>query len=208
MKATPVMAVAFGLLKVSVIKDDCPLPMLAGLKALLTVGLARTVTTSVASLLVLLVSPPPDTVAVLLTLGAAGAETATVNVIGLALVAPALITPALVQVTVCPVALHAHPVPLAETYAKPVGKASVTVIVPLLAALPAALLTVKVKLALVPTANVPAWVLVSCKSATLDAASKALVAAALEPPLVVVNAPAAMVLVRLPAVVEVTCTVI
>ncbi len=60
-------------------------------------------------------SLPPLTATELVTAGTAVEATATVSMIGLALVAPAAMAAALVQVTVWPAAAHAQPVPVAET---------------------------------------------------------------------------------------------
>jgi len=70
------------------------------------------------------------TVAVLVTLGAAAAPTATVSVIA-GRVAPLATGPAVVQVTAWPEALHVQPVPVPETYVSPEGKVSLTVMGPL-----------------------------------------------------------------------------
>src|ERR1700736_892433 len=91
-------------------------------------GAAPTLVTSNAELLALLAagSLPPATVTELVTDGTAVEATATVSVIGLALVAPAAITPALVQVTSGGAETQAQPVPVAETKVSPVGSVSVT----------------------------------------------------------------------------------
>ena len=86
-------------------------------------------------------------VAALVTDGNAAAATTTVTVIGLGLVAPAAITVELVQVAVLlptTVAEQSQPVPVGiEAIVKPVGRLSVTVMVPLVANVPE-LLAVKV----------------------------------------------------------------
>ena len=93
-----------------------------------------TVVGSEAELLAGLASPEVATVAVLVTEGEAAPETATVSVI--VLLAPAASEPELVQVTVPPRAEQFQPVPVPETKLKPIGRGSVTVIVPVLAADP------------------------------------------------------------------------
>jgi len=98
-------------------------------------------------------APPPLTVAELLTVAGALAATFTVSVIGVA-AAPAAITAALEQVTVCPAALHVQPVPLAALKVRPAGRVSVTVIVPDVATLPL-LLTAMVYLLVAPVAKEP-----------------------------------------------------
>ena len=86
-------------------------------------------------------------VAALLTVGNAAAATTTIRVIGLGLVAPAAITVELVQVAVLlptTVAEQSQPVPVGiEAIVKPVGRLSLTVMVPLVANVPE-LLAVKV----------------------------------------------------------------
>ena len=88
-------------------------------------------------------SLPPEIVAALVTDGNAAAATTTVTVIGLGLVAPAAMTVEFVQVAVLlptTVVEQSQPVPVGSAaIVKPVGKLSVTVIVPLVAALPALL---------------------------------------------------------------------
>ena len=96
-------------------------------------------------------SAPPDTVAVLVTLGAAPAAGRTVSVIALALAAPAAITVALVHTMRVPpttlspaagvLAAQVQPVPAAETNVRPAGRLSATVYVPAVARLPRVLLT-------------------------------------------------------------------
>ena len=75
-----------------------------------------------------------------MTAGNAAAPTTTVTVIGLGLVAPALITVTLVQVAVLlptTVVPQFQPVPVGvEATVKPVGRLSVTVMVPLVANVP------------------------------------------------------------------------
>jgi hypothetical protein len=72
------------------------------------------VVASLAELLPVFVSPPPDTLTLLVTLAGAVAETLTVTVMAgkLALAAAALLV---VQVTTCPEALQLQFVPAAET---------------------------------------------------------------------------------------------
>ena len=87
-------------------------------------------------------SPPPEMFTTFVTGEAANAAglTTTVSVIGFGLVAPALITVLLVQVAVLlptTVVEQFQPVPVGvEATVKPVGKLSVTVIVPLVANVP------------------------------------------------------------------------
>src|SRR5205085_1610366 len=93
-----------------------------------------TVVGSVAVLLPGVVSPPPDTMAVLIKDGAALAATSTVTVIeGYA--APAASGSERLQFTVGPGA-HIQPVPLALVRVMPTGKVSVTVTVPEVDAVP------------------------------------------------------------------------
>src|SRR6185312_9691077 len=89
-------------------------------------------------------SPPPDTDAVLTAV--VPLEGNTVTVMGLGLVAPALITVPLVQLTASVVeALQFQPVPLGvPTMVRLAGIVSVTVIVPLEFAAPSVLFTVSV----------------------------------------------------------------
>src|SRR5689334_11118552 len=77
-------------------------------------------------------SPPPETVAKLVTDGTAVEATETTRVIGLPL-APAAIAALLVQVTVGAANAHAQPVPVADTKPSPAGSESVTVMTPLVA---------------------------------------------------------------------------
>ncbi len=74
------------------------------------------------------------TVAVLMVLAGAEAETATDN--RTVLVAPAARPPARVQVTLCPAAVHDQPEPVAPAKLCPVGRASVTVTEPVVAPAP------------------------------------------------------------------------
>ena len=79
-----------------------------------------------------LFSPPPLTLT-LLTRGLPGtAATLTVSVMALP-APPAAITALDVQVTTCPAHLQAQPVPVPDTYVKPIRSVSVTVIVPAVA---------------------------------------------------------------------------
>ena len=86
---------------------------------------------SLAESLLVLLSPPPDTVAVLVTLDGALLAMLTFKVIGeaLALAAKAVW---FVQVTVCPESEQVQPAPLAPVGVNPLGTTSVTVMVPLL----------------------------------------------------------------------------
>jgi len=79
-------------------------------------------------------APPPDTLAVFDTLDTAATPTLTVNVI--VLVAVGAMGPAFVQVTVWPEAEQVQPVPVPTINVRPVGRVSVTVIVPLVEAVP------------------------------------------------------------------------
>jgi hypothetical protein len=81
------------------------------------------------------VAPPPLAVAVLVTCGRAAGRTFTISAIGVP-AAPAAIAVALVHVTVCPAALHVHPVPFAALNVSPAGSVSVTVTVPDVATFP------------------------------------------------------------------------
>jgi len=96
------------------------------------------------------VSPPPDTVAVLVTADDAFVAMPTLSVIGEPL-EEVRITLEVVQLTVCPERVHDQPVPVAVCGVRPVGTESTTVIVPLEAVLPV-LLTVNVY------EPVPPWV--------------------------------------------------
>ena len=88
-------------------------------------------------------SLPPEMLATFVTDGNAAGATTTVTVIGLGLVAPAAMTVELVQVAVLlptTVVEQFQPVPVGSAaMVKPAGRLSVTVIVPLVAALPALL---------------------------------------------------------------------
>ena len=91
--------------------------------------------TSVPLLLDVLVSPPPDTAAVLTTLPTAAGTGRTVNRMSSELRPTPTELPVL-QVTNCPTAEQDHSAPVADTKINPAGSVSVTVIVPLLAAVP------------------------------------------------------------------------
>ncbi len=99
------------------------------------------------------VSPPPLAVAELVTVAGAFAATFTVRVIGEP-AAPAAMSVVLVQVTVCPAALHVQPAPVAALNVKPVGRVSVTVTVPEVATFPA-LVTAIVYVPVCPAVNGP-----------------------------------------------------
>ena len=99
------------------------------------------------------VSPPPDTVAVLVTDDGALFATLTFRVIGEPL-EEAETALEVVQVTVWPETLHDQPVPVAACGVIPVGTESSTVIVPLEATLPI-LLTVNVYDPVPPCVKVP-----------------------------------------------------
>src|SRR5690349_8287565 len=90
---------------------------------------------SVAVLLAALMSPPPDTVAVLVTLAGALAATFTASVMG-GYEAPEASASARVQVEVGPAA-QVQPAPLMAAAARPAGSVSVTVTAPALGAVPA-----------------------------------------------------------------------
>src|SRR5215467_5045885 len=94
-----------------------------------------------AVLLAALLSPLVDTLAVLVTEGTAAAATLTVRVIVLLPFAP--MGPAFVQVTTCTAAVQLHPVPTPDTNPNPAGNVSVTVIAPVVGAVPT-LVTVRV----------------------------------------------------------------
>jgi hypothetical protein len=89
---------------------------------------------SLALLLAVFMSPAVETVAVLVTLEAALADTLTVSEIPV--LAPAGRGPALLHVTVCPAAKQLHVSELPDTKPRPAGKVSVTVINPVVAAEP------------------------------------------------------------------------
>src|SRR5689334_13863415 len=94
---------------------------------------ARTIVGSVAVLLAALVSPPPETVAVLVTLAGALAATFTLSMMG-GYEAPALSASARVQVVVASV--QVQPLPAIAAAVSPAGSVSVTVTVPVLDAVP------------------------------------------------------------------------
>jgi hypothetical protein len=71
-------------------------------------------------------APPPDELAVLVTLGAAAAPTPTTSEIGWPM-PDAAITVELVHVTAAPTAEQVQPVPVALTNVRPVGKLSIIV---------------------------------------------------------------------------------
>ena len=86
-------------------------------------------------LFVMFASPPPETVAVLVT--EAAANCATFTVIEMAGNDPLLATTAvLVQVTICATIPQVQPLPDAAVGVSPAGSVSVTVVVPLVAAAP------------------------------------------------------------------------
>ena len=117
---------------------ECDLAMSKSATPLTVVG-------SVTELLPLLEagSLPPEMFAAFVTEGNAAGATTTVTVIGFGLVAPAAITVALVHVAVLlptTVVEQFQPVPVGSAaMVKPAGRLSTTVIVPLVAALPALL---------------------------------------------------------------------
>ena len=116
-------------------------------------GAAVTETESVEELLALLESPAVVTVAMLLTLPDAEMLAATTKGIVVA-DAPALIGPALVQVTVWPEALQVHPAAVPDTKANCEAKTSVTVIGPVVGPVPA-FFTAMLNVPFVPAAKVP-----------------------------------------------------
>jgi hypothetical protein len=81
-----------------------------------------------------LVAPPPETLTEFVT-EPAGPAALTVNAMELP-AAPAAMAVVLVQVAICAEPLHVQPVPLAALKVSPAGSVSVTVIVPLVAAVP------------------------------------------------------------------------
>src|SRR6266849_3722153 len=87
-------------------------------------------------------APPPDTLAVFDTLGTATTPTLTVSAIML-VPPPPLIGVVLVQVTIWPEAEQVQPVPVPTMNVRPIGRVSVTVIVPQVAGVPL-LVTVRV----------------------------------------------------------------
>src|ERR1700694_2427591 len=114
-------------------------PLLAILATAMS-ALETTLVRSVAVSFAVLTSPPPDTVAVLVTELAADCRTLTV--IEITGNDPLLATTAvLVQVTVCATIAQVQPVPDAAVGVSPAGSVSVTVLVPLVA-VPPILLTV------------------------------------------------------------------
>ena len=121
----------------------------------------RTVVGSLAVLLLEFVSPDVATVAVLVTPGAAVVAGVTVRP-KLELAFGARI-PVFVQVTVCPEALQFHPAPAPETYVRPVGSVSVTVIVPVVPA-PPTFVTAMLYTPFVPTMKLPLCCLVIVRS--------------------------------------------
>ncbi len=138
----------------------------------------------------MLLSLPPETLAVLVTLFVPGAvATPTLTLKAKVLLPAAAIAVLLVQVTVWPEAEQLQPVPVVEpvTKLRPVGSVSVTVMVPELAT-PPLLLTVKLYVPAPPTVKSPLCDLLSVRSvgATVTAESLAvlfpLFAAASPPP--------------------------
>ena len=114
-------------------------PLLAILATAMS-ALETTLVRSVAVSFAVFTSPPPETVAMLVTALAADCETFTV--IEIAGNDPLLATTSvLVQVTVCATIAHVQPVPEAATGVRPAGSVSVTVVVPLVS-VPPMLLTV------------------------------------------------------------------
>jgi hypothetical protein len=97
-------------------------------------------------------APPPDAVTEFVT-SPGGPTALTVNAIGLP-VATAAMAVVLVQVAICAEPLHVQPVPLAALKVRPAGIVSVTVIVPLVAAVPL-LLTAIVYVPVAPIVKFP-----------------------------------------------------
>jgi hypothetical protein len=97
-------------------------------------GTPLTVVGSEAESLLVFVSPPPDTVTVLVTLAGALLATLTASVIAGKL--PAATTVELVQVTVWLAIPQLQPVPVALVGVSPAGTVSVTVAVPLVGPFP------------------------------------------------------------------------
>jgi hypothetical protein len=115
-------------------------PLLAILATAMS-ALETTLVGSVAVSFAVLTSPPPETVAVLVT--ELAADWATLTVIEMAGNDPLLATMSvLVQVTTCTTIPQVQPVPVATVGVSPAGSVSVTVLVPLVA-VPPTLLTVK-----------------------------------------------------------------
>src|SRR5205823_12912580 len=114
------------------------------LLAILATAMSARETTFVRSVAVsfaVFTSPPPETVAVLVT--AFAADWPTFTVIEIAGNDPLLATTALlVQVTVCATIAHVQPAPDAAVGVSPAGSVSVTVVVPLVA-VPPTLVTVR-----------------------------------------------------------------
>ena len=150
MKLAPVSATGLVLARLKLNKVGLPLPMVAGANDLTMVGLALMLTTSVALLLAttLAGSSLDATVAVLLRLLGAVFDTVTVITMLGALAPTAKPAPARVHVTSWATMVQDQPAPAAAVGVKPVGKVSVTVMVPPTGALPT-LLADRVKLALV-----------------------------------------------------------
>ena len=120
---------------------------------------AVTVVRSLSLLLPLLAagSPPPLTLALLVTLGLAAAVTETVRVM-LGAAPPAAMAVVRVQVTVPVAKPQVQAVPAAETKPRLGGRASVTVTVPVVAA-PPLFETAKVYPPLTPMVKLPVWLL-------------------------------------------------
>ena len=145
--AAPVIAIAFGLLKVMIKSETCAWLTVAGENTLTMLGLSNTCTVSEALLLLVVaaVSPPPATLAVLVMLRGAVADTLTLTV-KLGAAAPAAMTPEYAQ-AIGLAALQVQPATAGIlTKLKPVGRLSLRLIVPMLLP-PPVFRTVKVKLA-------------------------------------------------------------
>jgi hypothetical protein len=106
--------------------------------AVLTISKSVLETTAVGSLAVLLlvtVSPPPFTLAVLVRFAAADCSTLTVTAMAGALELAAMAVSVL-HCTVCPAILHVQPAPTALTGVKPTGRLSLRFTVELVGAVP------------------------------------------------------------------------
>ncbi len=84
-------------------------------------------------LLPLLISPPPDTFAILVTVNGALFATSTVSTIGGQMAPPAS---ASLRLQVSVPGVHVHPVPLIAVAVRAAGSVSITVTVPLVARAP------------------------------------------------------------------------
>src|SRR5258708_2289414 len=124
---------------VNELSDDCGSAELNCLNVGVADVAALIVVTSVALLFAEFVSPPPLTLAVLVTLAGAAAEGLTVRVMA-GWRAPGARTPRRVQESVA--GAQDQPLPLIDVAVSPVGGVSVTVTPPLVGALPVTFVTV------------------------------------------------------------------